>query len=113
MSTEKASFRLDPNEAQHTTQEEEEVVVLLNDEREGGEETRNSIVISLLSYTLISLIDGLISFFLERPLNQRIHADLDDHLSKQSLDQYFLLQPSASLPYLFLVQMNQLIRIFM
>ncbi|EFP79092.1 uncharacterized protein PGTG_05413 [Puccinia graminis f. sp. tritici CRL 75-36-700-3] len=97
ISKEKTSLRLDPNEASSQTQEEEEeeeVVVLLNDPKEGGEETRNSMVISLLSYTLISLIDGLISFFLERPLNQRIHADLDDQLSKQTLDQYFLLQPS-------------------
>ncbi|KAA1099055.1 hypothetical protein PGTUg99_004365 [Puccinia graminis f. sp. tritici] len=96
ISKEKTSLRLDPNEASSQTQEEEEeeMVVLLNDPKQGGEETRNSMVISLLSYTLISLIDGLISFFLERPLNQRIHADLDDQLSKQTLDQYFLLQPS-------------------
>ena len=58
--------------------------------------TRNMLLMSLLTWILISLLDGLVSFLLERSLSARIETDVQAYLSKLRLDQYFLLKPSES-----------------
>lgn len=57
---------------------------------------QNLMVMSLLTWLLISLLDGLVSFVLERSLSARIEEDVQEYLAKLKLDQYFLLKPSAS-----------------
>jgi hypothetical protein len=54
---------------------------------------KNWVVMSVLTWLLISLLDGLASFVLERWLSVRILADVAAYERKLQLDQYFLLQP--------------------
>jgi len=61
-----------------------------------GQKTQNLMVMSLLTWLLISLLDGLVSFVLERSLSARIEADVQEYLAKLKLDQYFLLKPSET-----------------
>ncbi|KNF00915.1 hypothetical protein PSTG_05810 [Puccinia striiformis f. sp. tritici PST-78] len=57
---------------------------------------RNMVVMSLLTWILISLLDGLISFFVDRLLSSKIQSDVQEYLNKSKIDQYFLLKPSES-----------------
>ncbi|POW16631.1 hypothetical protein PSTT_01182, partial [Puccinia striiformis] len=60
---------------------------------------RNMVVMSLLTWILISLLDGLISFFVDRLLSSKIQSDVQEYLNKSKIDQYFLLKPlSDNLP---------------
>ncbi|KAI9624154.1 hypothetical protein KEM48_009048 [Puccinia striiformis f. sp. tritici PST-130] len=58
---------------------------------------RNMVVMSLLTWILISLLDGLISFFVDRLLSSKIQSDVQEYLNKSKIDQYFLLKPQLTI----------------
>lgn len=55
---------------------------------------RHAIFMSILTWTLISLVDGSLNFVLERTLSPKIRADVHAFTRKLELDRFFLLKSS-------------------
>lgn len=56
---------------------------------------KNHKQVVILSWILVSLIDGLMSFLMSKTLGEMIEKDVGEYVKKSELDQYFLLTTSA------------------
>ncbi|CAH7676094.1 hypothetical protein PPACK8108_LOCUS11192 [Phakopsora pachyrhizi] len=57
---------------------------------------RKEMQVKVLSWILISIIDGLAGYTLLKGFNRVIRGDLDGHFKRIEIDEFFLLKPSRS-----------------